>query len=183
MSVTPEMQEMLERTMEQYFAAYWERHATPEQEAKRVAAGKTFKGAYHFAHTVAEHYRGRMNGENCVAMPDELAYWILMHYMESEPEGAEYKTAEEIEAEKERALAKERERQRKLEEKAKEKNKGGALIPVTAEDVKRAEEREAKEKDVAKRLAEQARQIAEEAEAQKKLAQEVENKVEQMSLF
>ena len=122
MTITENMKELLEKTMEQYFAAYWERHSTPEQEAKRVADGKTFKGAYHFAHTVAEHFRGKMNGENCVAMPDELAYWILMHYMEHEPEGAEYKTPEEIEAEKERALTREREKQRKGEEKAKEKN-------------------------------------------------------------
>ena len=37
MQITKEMQEMMERTMEQYFAAYWQKHATPEQEAKRVA--------------------------------------------------------------------------------------------------------------------------------------------------
>ena len=37
MTITENMKEMLEKTMEQYFAAYWERHSTPDQEAKRVA--------------------------------------------------------------------------------------------------------------------------------------------------
>ena len=54
MQVTKEMQEMMERTMEQYFAAYWQKHATPEQEAKRVREGKTFKGAYEFCKRVAD---------------------------------------------------------------------------------------------------------------------------------
>ena len=183
MTITENMKELLEKTMEQYFAAYWERHSTPEQEAKRVADGKTFKGAYHFAHTVAEHFRGKMNGENCVAMPDELAYWILMHYMEHEPEGAEYKTPEEIVAEKERALEREREKQRKLEEKAKAKNKGGALIPVTAEDIRKAEEESARNKADAKKIAADVKRIEEKAEADKSIAQSIEEKVEQMSLF
>ncbi len=34
MELTKEMQEMMERTMEQYYCAYWQKHATPEQEAK-----------------------------------------------------------------------------------------------------------------------------------------------------
>lgn len=183
MTITENMKELLEKTMEQYFAAYWERHSTPEQEAKRVADGKTFKGAYHFAHTVAEHFRGKMNGENCVAMPDELAYWILMHYMEHEPEGSEYRTPEEIEAEKRRALDRERERRRKLEERAKEKNGGGALIPVTAEDVRKADEEAARNRGGAMRVAADERRIVERAEERKSLARAVTEKVEQMSLF
>ena len=122
MNITPEMQELMTRTMEQYFAAYWEKHATPEQEAKRKAEKKTFKGAYEFARSVAEKYRNKPNGGgNCVAMPDDLAYWLLMEYMEHETEGAKYRTPEEIEAEaKRKAEAAERKR-KEAEEKAAKK--------------------------------------------------------------
>lgn len=176
MEITKEMQEMMERTMEQYFAAYWEKHATPEMESKRVAEGKTFKDAYHYAHTIAKHYQHKPNGENCVAMPDELAYWILMHYMENEAEGAEYMTAEEIEQEKKRAIEREKEKQRKLEEKAKKQNEGGALIPVTADDLKKAEEEAARIKAETKR-------IEAEAKARIKSASAVAEKIEQTTLF
>ena len=104
MNITPEMQELMTRTMEQYFAAYWEKHATPEQEAKRKAEGKTFKGAYEFVRSIVEKYRNKPNGgHNCVAMPDDLAYFCLMEYMEHEAEGAKYQTPEEIEAEAKRS--------------------------------------------------------------------------------
>lgn len=176
MEITNEMKEMLERSMEDYFAAYWQKHATPEQEAKRVADGKTFKGAYHFAHTVASHYRGKANGEQCVAMPDDLAYWILMHYMANEAEGAEYKTAEEIEAEKKRELEKAEAKRRKLEEKAKQLNEAGSLIPVTAEDVQKAEE-------AAKELKEKEKEIREAAKARIANAEAVAEKAEQLRLL
>lgn len=176
MEITNEMKELMERSMEDYFAAYWQKHATPEQEAKRVAEGKTFKGAYHFAHTVASHYRGKANGGQCVAMPDELAYWILMHYMANEAEGAEYRTAEEIEADKRRELEKAEAKRRKLEEKAKRLNESGALIPVTAEDVQKAE-------DEAKAAKEEERQIRDAAKAHVANAEAVAEKAQQMSLF
>ena len=96
MAITKEMKEMMQRSLEEYFTAYWKEHATPEQEAKRVADGKTFKGAAVFVESVAKKHRG---GKPCVAMPDELAYWLLMEYMENGEEGSEYKTPEEIENE------------------------------------------------------------------------------------
>ena len=99
MAITKEMKEMMQRTTEEYFAAYWKEHATPEQEEKRKAEGKTFKGAAVFVESVAQKHRG---GKSCVAMPDELAYWLLFEYMEHGEEGSTYKTAEEIEAEAKR---------------------------------------------------------------------------------
>ena len=178
MQVTKEMQEMMERTMEQYFAAYWQKHATPEQEAKRVREGKTFKGAYEFCKSVAEKYRGKANGgAGCVAMPDDLAYWILMEYMEHEEEGAKYKTPEEVEAEERRKVEEAEKKRKEAEAKAK-KLSDGSMFKVTAEDVEEAERR-AEEAKAAEKAAKKA---ASEAKAK---AAKVAEKFEaaQMSLF
>lgn len=87
LELTPEMAELMEKAQEDFFAAYWKKHATPEQEAKREAGGKTFKGAAQFVRSVAEAHR---KGKSCVVIPDECAYWLLMEYMENQPEGARY---------------------------------------------------------------------------------------------
>lgn len=189
MNITPEMEELMTRTMEQYFAAYWEKHATPEQEAKRKAEEKTFKGAYEFVRSIVEKYRNKPNGgSNCVAMPDDLAYWCLMEYMEHETEGAKYRTPEEIEAEaKRKAEAAERKRKEaeekaakkraELEAKAASLNKC-ALISVTADDVAKAEREAAKAKKEAAAVRERAKA---EAEKSKKIAKKFEQA--QMTLF
>jgi hypothetical protein len=178
MQVTKEMQEMMERTMEQYFAAYWEKHATPEQEAKRVREGKTFKGAYEFCKSVAEKYRGKANGgEDCVAMPDDLAYWILMEYMEHEEEGAKYRTPDEIEAEAKRKEEEAARKRKEAEEKAKKLN-DSSLVKVSAEDILEAERKAAEAK-------EQEKAVKKAIAAEKAKAEAVAKKVEaaQMSLF
>ena len=178
MQVTKEMQEMMERTMEQYFAAYWQKHATPEQEAKRVREGKTFKGAYEFCKSVAEKYRGKANGgEGCVAMPDDLAYWILMEYMEHEEEGAKYRTAEEIEAEAKRKEEEAARKRKEAEEKAKKLN-DSSLFKVSADDIQAAEL-------AAQKAKEQEKAVKKAIAAEKAKAEAVAKKVEaaQMSLF
>ena len=178
MNITPEMAEMMERTMEQYFAAYWEKHATPEQDAKRVKEGKTFKGAYEFCKSVAEKYRGKSNGgANCVAMPDDLAYWILMEYMEHEEEGAKYKTPEEIEQEAKRKEEEAARKRKEAEEKAKKLN-DSSLVKVSAEDILEAERKAAEAK-------EQEKAVKKAIAAEKAKAEAVAKKVEaaQMSLF
>lgn len=188
MELTKEMQEMMERSMEQYFAAYWEKHATPEHEAKRVADGKTFKGAFAFVKSVAEHYRNKPNGDSCVAMPDDLAYWILMEYMESVPEGETYRTAEEIEeARKREAEAAERKR-RDAEEKARKKREEleskakklseGSMFAVTTDEVAKAEAEAEKAKEAAKA-------VRDSIKAEKEKANKIAEKVEaaQLSLF
>ena len=189
MNITPEMQELMTRTMEQYFAAYWEKHATPEQEAKRKAEGKTFKGAYEFVRSIVEKYRDKPNGgHNCVAMPDDLAYFCLMEYMEHEAEGAKYRTPEEIEAEAKRKAEAAEAKRKAAEEKAAKKraeleakaaslNKG-ALISVTADDVTKAEREAAKAKKEAAAIRERAKV---EAEKSKKIAKKFEQA--QMTLF
>lgn len=181
MQVTKEMQEMMERTMEQYFAAYWEKHATPEQEAKRVREGKTFKGAYEFCKSVAEKYRGKANGgEGCVAMPDDLAYWILMEYMEHEAEGSKYKTPDEIEAEAKRKEQEAVRKRKEAEAKAAKMNEG-SLISISADEVLEAE-RMAKE---AKEAKEYEKALHGEVAAEKAKAEAIAKKMEaaQMSLF
>lgn len=188
MTMTPEMAEMMERTMEQYFAAYWQKHATAEQEAKRKAEGKTFKGAYTFARSVAEKMRGKSGDNSCVAMPDDLAYWILMEYMENEVEGATFKTPEDVEreakakqAEAERkakdAIAKAKAEQERLEKKAAELN-AGSMFEITAEQVKKAETEAAKAKKEAERLKSE---TAKKKETAKKIAKKIEEL--QMTLF
>ena len=188
MELTKEMQEMMERTMEEYFAAYWQKHATPEQEAKRVADGKTFKGAFAFAKSVADHYQRKHCASHCVAMPDDVAYWILMEYMESVPEGEVYRTAEEIEnarkreaeaAERKRKEAEEKARKKReeLESKAKELSEGN-MFAVTADDVAKAEAEAAKAKEAAKA-------VRESIKAEKEKANNIAEKVEaaQLTLF
>ena len=178
MQVTKEMQEMMERTMEQYFAAYWQKHATPEQEAKRVKEGKTFKGAYEFCKSIAEKYRNKPNGgSNCVAMPDDLAYWILMEYMEHEEEGAKYRTAEEIEAEAKRKEEEAARKRKEAEEKAKKLN-DSSLFKVSADDIQAAEL-------AAQKAKEQEKAIKKAIAAEKAKAEAVAKKAEAalMSLF
>lgn len=176
MNMTPEMVEMMKRTMEEYYAAYWQKHATPEQEERRVKEGKTFKGAYEFAESVAQKMRGKDNS-NCVAMPDDLAYWILMEYMEHEKEGAKYRTPEEVAADEKRKVEEAEKKRKEAEEKAAKLN-DGAMFKVTAEDVQEAERR-AKEAKAAEKAAKKA---ASEAKARAaKMAEKVE--AAQMSLF
>ena len=175
MEVTKEMQEMMERTMEQYFAAYWQKHTTPEQEAKRVKEGKTFKGAYEFCKSVAEKYRNKPNGGSyCVAMPDDLAYWILMEYMEHEEEGAKYRTPQEVEAEAKRKESEAARKRKEAEDKAKKLN-DGSLIKVSAEDIMKAEREaaEAKEHEKAVKKAAAAEKAKAEAFAKKMDAAQV----------
>lgn len=182
MKLTKEMQEMMERTMEQYFAAYWDKHATSEQEKKRKAENKTFEGAYKFAKSVAEKMR---KGSSTVAMPDDLAYWILMEYMENEPEGSLYRTPEEIEAEhkrkieeaerKRKAAEEEAERKRKeLEAKAAKINEG-CMIAVSVEELEAAE----KEKQAAIAVEQASRA---KMKAEKKKAEAIAEKIEQAQL-
>ena len=139
MKITKEMKEMMERTMEEYFAAYWEKHATPEQKEKRIREGKTFKGAYAFAKSVAMKYRTtKMSNTECVAMPDDVAYWILMEYMESVPEGETYRTDKEIEEAHKREIAEAERKRKELEKKAKKMNEEN-LIKVTPKELEEAE--------------------------------------------
>lgn len=161
MNMPPEMAELMQKTVEEHFAAYWQREATPEQEEKRKAEGKTFRGAAHFVRTVAEKHR---KGRNCVAMPDALAYWLLMEYMENGTEGGEYKTPEEIEAEarqeEERAARIEAEKKAAAEKAAKAKAKAEAKAAAEAAKAERAKVRAEAEAKKAK-----AREIAAKVEA------------------
>jgi len=107
-AIPEEMQELMRQTMAAHLAAHWQRTATPEQEEKRKAEGKTFEGAADFLRSVAEKYRKTDSGlSDCVAMPDAVAWWLLGEYMENWKEGDRYRTAEDIEAEE-----KERERRK-----------------------------------------------------------------------
>lgn len=174
MELTPEMKELMERTMEDYFSAYWTKHATPEQEEKRKAEGKTFKGAYNFAKSVAEKMK---RDGNCVAMPDDLAYLLLVHYMENEKEGATYRTADEIEADAKREAGEAERKRKEAEKKAKELSKN-ALIEVSTEDVQKAEAEAMALKEAEKEAKRRAKAETDEA---KELAKKIEEA--QMTLF
>lgn len=161
MNMPPEMAELMQKSVEEHFAAYWQREATPEQEEKRKAEGKTFRGAAHFVRTVAEKHR---QGQSCVALPDALAYWLLMEYMENGTEGSEYKTPGEIEEdaqkEEERAARIEAARKADAEKAAKAKAKAEAKAAAEAAKAERAKVRAAVEAKKAK-----AREIAAKVEA------------------
>lgn len=176
MNMTPEMVEMMKRTMEEYYAAYWQKHATPEQEERRVKEGKTFKGAYEFAESVAQKMRGN-GGSTCVAMPDDLAYWILMEYMEHEEEGAKYRTPDEIEAEAKRKEEEAARKRKEAEAKAKKLN-DSSLFKVSADDIQAAEL-------AAQKAKEQEKAVKKAIAAEKAKAEAVAKKLEaaQMSLF
>lgn len=136
LNIPPEMRELMEKSIEAHFAAYWQKHATPEQEAKRKEEKKTFRGAAVFVRSVAEKYKGKATGGgSCVAMPDEVAYWLLMEYMEHGTEGTEYKTPAEIEAEAEREErnAKAEADRKRREENAKKKAEAARIAARMAE--------------------------------------------------
>lgn len=90
--ITPEMARLMEQKMQDFFAHYWETHATQEQKDKAKAEGKTFEGAAAFVKSVAKS-RAK-NGTGCVVLPDDCAYILLMEYMENQPEGATYNDPE-----------------------------------------------------------------------------------------
>lgn len=161
MEMTPEMQELLKREMAEYLATYWNIHATPEQEARRAAEGKTFDGAYKFIESVVSAYR---HGRRAVAIPDEAAYWLLMEYMDNMEEGSLFKSPDDAEKEAQKAKA-ELER---LEKKAAEMS-ANSLFTYTVDDVRKLEaqqkaEREAKKAAKAARAADAARRIADRME-------------------
>jgi hypothetical protein len=84
----PEMQALMRRHMVAHLVAWWRKNATAEQEAKRKADGKSFEGAWEFLRSVAEAHAKQ---SQCAVIPDEVAFWILMEYMENQPEGALYR--------------------------------------------------------------------------------------------
>ena len=152
MQLTDEMRAALARAMLDYLQDYFDRNASEPLKAKVAAEKKTIKGAYAFIESVAKAFA---KGNVC-AMPDALAYNLLMHYMEDEPEGTLYEDpatiaaklkAQREAAEKAKKEAEEAEKKHlaELKKKAADLSKG-ALFKTTAADLKAQEPTEEQKK-------------------------------------
>ena len=138
MELTADMKAALEKSMKAYLEDYYEKNASDALREKVKAEGKTIEGAYKYIESVARKFAKA----NVCAMPDDVAYGLLMHYLEDEAEGTIFRTAEEIEADirrkEEAAKRKEEEAKRKAEEA--EKKAAEAAAKKAAKAAKKAEE-------------------------------------------
>ena len=172
MDMTPELKAALEKQMTAYLEEYFNANASDALREKVAAEKKTVAGAYKFIESVAQAFAKA----GCCAMPDALAYNLLMHYMEDEAEGAIYRPPESIQAEIEKArreqavkVQAEKEAKAKAEKEAKAKAK--------------AEKAKAKADAKAKKEAERARLKAEKLEAEKRKAEAVKKIVGEQLTF
>ena len=197
MEVTPEMKAALEKQMTAYLEEYFNANASDALREKVKAENKTVAGAYKFIESVARAF----SKAGCCAMPDALAYNLLMHYMEDEKEGATYRDPKSIQADIDAARKKEAEAKKKaaeaeaeakkeaekkaaaeaLRQKVAEEN-ANALIKTSAKALREGE------KAVETEKAERARTIAqmkkaEKLEAEKRNAEAVERIVLEQTTF
>ncbi len=199
MDMTPELKAALEKQTTAYLEEYFNANASDALREKVKAEKKTVAGAYKFIESVAKAFAKA----GCCAMPDALAYNLLMHYMEDEAEGAIYKTPEQVQAEIDRAKRAEAEKAKaekeakaKAEKEAKAKAKAkaealrqkvadenaNALIKTSAKALREGEK--AVEADAAARAALVSKmKEAERLEAEKRKAEAVERIVLEQAAF
>lgn len=146
MDMTPELKAALEKQMTAYLEEYYNANASEALREKVAAEKKTVAGAYKFIESVAKAFAKA----GCCAMPDDLAYNLLMHYMEDEAEGAIYRTPEQVQAEIDKAK-KEEAAKANPPKKAKEKKPK----PPAPSKVEKLEAEKAKAEAVQKSVAEQ----------------------------
>ena len=190
MEITPELKAALEKQMTAYLDEYYNANASDALREKVAAEKKTVAGAYKFIESVAKAFAKA----GCCAMPDALAYNLLMHYMEDEAEGAIYKTPEQVQAEIDKAKKKEEAAKAKapaespakvkaeaLRQKVAEEN-ANALIKTSAKALREGEK--AVEADAAERAALVSKmKEAERLEAEKRKAEAVERIVLEQATF
>ena len=174
MNMTPEMMEMMHAKMSHYLTNYWSEHATPEMKEKAKAEGKTIKGAMGWIKSIAQ----RIDEENGMrVMPDAMAYWCFMEYMEHEKEGAVYRSPDEIEKERVRAEENAKRAEKELE---RVKSKQAEMQRTSLWDVSLDEAREALRKANAE--AKKAKAKVKEVKKELKQAEKVEEKIVEASL-
>ncbi len=191
MDMTPELKAALEKRMTAYLQEYFDANASDALREKVAAEKKTVAGAYKFIESVAKAFAKA----GCCAMPDALAYNLLMHYMEDEKEGAIYKTPEQVQAEIDKAKRAEAEKAKSkapaespakvkaeaLRQKVAEEN-ANALIKTSAKALREGEK--AVEADAAERAALVSKmKEAERLEAEKRKAEAVERIVLEQATF
>ncbi len=191
MDMTPELKAALEKRMTAYLQEYFDANASDALREKVAAEKKTVAGAYKFIESVAKAFAKA----GCCAMPDALAYSLLMHYMEDEKEGAIYKTPEQVQAEIDKAKRAEAEKAKSkapaespakvkaeaLRQKVAEEN-ANALIKTSAKALREGEK--AVEADAAERAALVSKmKEAERLEAEKRKAEAVERIVLEQATF
>lgn len=191
MDMTPELKAALEKQMTAYLEEYYNANASDALREKVAAEKKTVAGAYKFIKSVAKAFAKA----GCCAMPDALAYNLLMHYMEDEAEGAIYKTPEQVQAEIDKAKRAEAEKAKAkapaespakvkaeaLRQKVAEEN-ANALIKTSAKALREGEK--AVEADAAERAALVSKmKEAERLEAEKRKAEAVERIVLEQATF
>ncbi len=162
MEMTPELKAALEKQMTSCLAGYFDENASDALKEKVKSHSKTIDGAFKYIQSVARAFAKSANGVTQCVMPDELAYNLLMHYMEDEDEGAIYRPPESIQSEI---------------EKARREQAVKAQAEKEAEAKAKAEKAKAKADAKAKKEAERARLKAEKLEAEKRKAEAVQKLV------
>lgn len=89
------MAEMMAKTIEEHLSVYFAEHATDALKRRQTEQGKTFKGAWEFVRSCWESCNEKHGDVGCV--PDQVAFDLMMHYMETEAEGAKFVSLKEFE--------------------------------------------------------------------------------------
>lgn len=148
MEVTPEMKAALEKQMTAYLEEYFNANASDALREKVKAENKTVAGAYKFIESVVRAF----SKAGCCAMPDALAYNLLMHYMEDEKEGATYRDPKSIQADIDAARKKEAEAKKKAAEAEAEAKKEAEKKAAAAKKAELKAKKEAEKKAAAEAL-------------------------------
>ena len=191
MELTPELKAAMEKQASAYLEEYFNANASDALREKVAAEKKTVAGAYKFIESVARAF----SKSGCCAMPDPVAYNLLMHYMEDEKEGAIYRTPEQVQADIDKAKRAEAEKAKAkapaespakvkaeaLRQKVAEENTN-ALIKTSAKAIREAEK--AIETDAAERAALVSKmKESERLEAEKRRAEAVQKIVGEQLTF
>lgn len=147
-------------------------NASPDLMARIDAEGKTIQKCWAYVTSYArKHAKG-----NQYCMSDEEAFGLVMHYFEDEPEGATYKTEDELKREAEARLSAEmREAKRREEEEEARLKEEARLAALTPEE--REAELKAKAEEEARRKLEE--DLHREREAEERAKAEAERKAKE----
>ena len=152
----------------EYLRKWWMANSTDEERKAAEERDATIEGAYAFIEDFAR--RAKHKGGSC--LPDQLTYELCGIFMRICRDGDVYATAEEIA--KDEADAKRREEsEAKRKEEAKKRREQAALKEAERVAAMSPEEREAYERELAKR-SEKERKEAEEAEERRKAQEAIE---------
>lgn len=154
-----------ESEIEKIVLEYVLAHASPALMARIDAEGKTIQKCWAYVTSYArKHAKG-----NQYCMSDDEAFGLVMHYFEDEPEGATYKTEDELKREAEAKLSAEMREAKRREEEEEARRKEEARLAALTPEEREAELKAKAEEEARRKLEEDLRREREaKAEAERK---------------